>query len=537
VRRGDAWRTHGHGTIFSAAIRSGAYPERLVQRSPDGIHESLGAALEERVEALAAWVDEVDARLRAAELLTGDEKTAKELRRAIEAAAKHDPKLESRLTNRVDVLTDRLATLASTVSITSAALARKDGDVAALRREVDQSGAQLDAVRSELGRRASTGDVEKLRATLATLSTQRPEPSNDRLDRFGGKVEWLSERVDTLATTVATTAAGLAGREGELAALRQRLDEDAAQIAKALDGLREQPRDEDLGRRLELLEHGVATTANGLAGKDADIAALRQRIDEAYEKIGAVIADIQRAVVGVSAQVAALEELPQVSAQAAAHNDELEASIESMAEALRATTTRLETVEQGESSRGHMLEDLMARVRELKAARDSDREHVRESLEHLAAEIGERLDATVRDREVVEVDLSRVLDTWASDRSSLEARFEDVERRLARTAELDDLARRLDAVEHGAHGVFAPADGLPAGDGRFRLELRALELRLEQAEATAREGRDAVLAQLERIVARIEPHPRRRELHDESPPHDDSTPAGAEIVPFRGAEV
>jgi len=68
------------------------------------------------------------------------------------------------------------------------------------------------------------------------------------------------------------------------------------------------------------------------------------------------------------------------------------------------------------------------------------------------------------------------------------------------------------------------------------LELRALELRLEQAETTAREGRDAVLAQLERIASRIEPHPQRPEVHEDQR-HVDRTEAGAEIVPFRGAEV
>lgn len=483
-----------------------------MQSSPDGDRESLGAALEKRVQGLATWVDEIDARVRATELLTGDEKTAKELRRAIEAATKHDPKLESRLTNRVDVLADRLATLASTVSITSAALARKDGDVAALRRELEETGSQLAALRAELGRGVGAGELEKIRATLATLSTHRPEPSNDRLDRFGGKVEWLSERVDTLATTVATTAAGLAGREGELAALRQRLDEEAAQIAKTLSGLREQHRD-DLEGRLDLLEHGVATTAS-------ELAALRQRIDEAYGKIGTVIADVQRAVVGLSAQVATLEELPRVSPEATTRYADLEASMETMAEALSGITNRLETVEQDQSSRGDVLEDLMARLGELKDVRDADREHLRESV---AAE--------------VETDVGRVLDTWASDRSSLEARFEDVERRLARTEELGDLARRLDAVEHGAHGVFSPADDAVAGEGRFRLELRALELRLEQAEIAALEGRNALFTQLERLASRIEPDPQHREVHDEDPSHDDRTRAGAEIVPFRGAEV
>ena len=499
--------------------------------SPDGARENVEDALEERVQALAAWVDEIDVRVRAAELLTGDEKTAKELRRAIEAATKHDPKLESRLTNRVDVLADRFTTLASTVSITSAALARKDGDAAALRRKLDESGAQLDALRAELGRRATTSELEKIRTTLATLSTQRPEPSNDRLDRFGGKVEWLAERVDTLATTVATTAAGLAGREGELAALRQRLDEDAAQIAKTLSGLRDQHRD-DLGGRVDLLEHGVAATASELAGKDAELAAVRERIDEAYEKIGAVIADIQRAVVGLSAQVAALEDPPETTSRHA----ELEATVESMVEALSAFATRMEAVERDESGRSDLLDSLLARVGELTDARESDRASARESLEHLAAEIEEKL-AAERNRYVAEADLGRVLDTWASDRSSLEGRFEDVERRLARTDELDDLSRRLDAVEHGPHGVFSPADGPVTGDGRFRLELRALELRLEQAESAAFEGRDAVLAQLARMRLQAEAPLLRDEGDGDDPALEDPLPAGAEVVPFRGAEV
>ncbi len=207
-----------------------------------------------------------------------------------------------------------------------------------------------------------------------------------------------------------------------------------------------------------------------------------------------------------------------------------------MVEALSAFATRMETVERDESSRSDLLDSLLARVSELNDARESDRANVRESLEHLAVEIGEKL-AAERNRYVAEADLSRVLDTWASDRSSLEARFEDVERRLARTDELDDLSRRLDAVEHGPHGVFSPVDGPVPGDGRFRLELRALELRLEQAESAAFEGRDAVLAQLARMRSRVEPSPLHDEADGDDPVLENPLPAGAEVVPFRGAEV
>ena len=72
--------------------------------TPDSDGARQDEILADRVEALAAWIQEVDTRLRAAELTSGDQKTAKELRKAVEALAKHDPKLEDRLTNRVDVL-------------------------------------------------------------------------------------------------------------------------------------------------------------------------------------------------------------------------------------------------------------------------------------------------------------------------------------------------------------------------------------------------------------------------------------------------
>jgi len=85
---------------------------------PDSGGAREDEVLAERVESLAAWIQELDGRLGAAEATTSDPKTAKELRKAVEAVAKHDPKLEERLTNQVGVLKDRLAMLAETVSTT-----------------------------------------------------------------------------------------------------------------------------------------------------------------------------------------------------------------------------------------------------------------------------------------------------------------------------------------------------------------------------------------------------------------------------------
>ena len=69
------------------------------------------------------------------------------------------------------------------------------------------------------------------------------------------------------------------------------------------------------------------------------------------------------------------------------------------------------------------------------------------------------------------------------------------------------------------------------------MELRALELRMEHAEAAAREHREAVLMQLERLASRIEW--RLQRLEPERPTASDdhnNDPVGAQVVPIRGTD-
>lgn len=271
--------------------------------------ENGDGRLDERVEALATWVDEIAGRVRATELTNGDEKTAKELRRAIEAVAKHDPKLETRLTNRIDVLADRLGTLASAVSTTSAELARRDGELAALRRELAQGNARIQTVGGELGRAASAADIDRLDEAIAMLSADRPSrKAEDQTERLGGKVDYLTERVDTLGKTVAATAAGLAGREGELATLRQRLDERAKHFERALAELGQPSGAATLGGRLDALKGTLETVAGSFAQLENEMGAVRACIDEAHRQLGSTVTELQKSTAGLAAQVDALEE-------------------------------------------------------------------------------------------------------------------------------------------------------------------------------------------------------------------------------------
>jgi chromosome segregation ATPase len=182
----------------------------------------------ERVDALAVWIKELEAQLRASTAV-GDSKSLKELAKALEAWNKHDPKLEQRLTERVDVLADRFATLAGTVNVTATSLAGKDGDIASLRKALEEGNARIESVVRELRQSGSGSDVAELRRAVAELSSDRRLHSGDqRVDSISGEVDVLAQRLDTLSKTVSTTAAGLAGREGELVAMRTRLEESDA---------------------------------------------------------------------------------------------------------------------------------------------------------------------------------------------------------------------------------------------------------------------------------------------------------------------
>jgi len=267
-----------------------------------------------------------------------------------------------------------------------------------------------------------------------------------------------------------------------------------------------------------LLSGELATVTSAIADRESEVPALRARIDDAYAKASAVVSELQLSLAALLSRVGVLEDLPE----------------------------RLE-------ERFDLLEEL-----------------------------GMRLGLVEQRGEAPAEEIEKILDTWASDRSSLETRLDVIAAALTGTgsgrgiaggwdaevirlrvlvdglqmrlsaseeeiaalrsapdlaSRFDEITNRLVAIERSTHGVFASSNGPAAGDGRFRLELRALELRLEQEAATAHDGRDAFLVQLERMASRIEWRLQRLESKDADPPYDAPTPTGAKVVPFRSAEV
>lgn len=622
--------------------------------------ETGAGGLEERVEAPSSWVGEIAERVRATEVATGDEKTAKELRRALEAVAKHDPRLESRLTDRIDVLTDRLGTLASAVSTTSSELARRDGEIAALRRELERGGAQVQALGKEIAGGSAASEIEKLRRAVAALSVEHsPRKADEQVARLGGKVDYLTERVDTLAKTVAATAAGLAGRNGDLATLRQRLDERTKRLEQGLGELEQRP-ETGLASRLEVLEAEVRRSIAGLAAQNEANEALRGALAtslDAYAasqnsvltglvaRLDAVATDVESTSTGFAEKHAAndgkLVEVLTASAREAARTGELERRLaeltgrqeateqsladerhklaaevgrasSAVAERLSGVAGRLEKVElletadAAETARlsaawASKLEELVALEAQLRTIADSvaraalqtetaapalvqleerlytveqagvdaqaeiarmsafwttELEMVaakidaaanttdatsRDTQAELLAELNTRLDAIVHDRQAVAAQIAKASESEVAELRSLidgyRTRLAPIE--LQRPSppyvgsRLDELARRLDSIE----GV-GPEDDAESGpgEGRLRLELRALELRAERAEHVAGQDRDAMAAQLDRLAGQVESHFQELEPDPADSPHSEEA-GQAEVVPLRGAEA
>ncbi len=469
--------------------------------------------LVERVEAIAAWINDLDTRVRAAELATGDEKTARELRRAVEALSKHDPKLEKRLTNRVDVLADRLATLASTVSTTAAALARKDGEIASLRKELEEEEKRVEALARDRAKDGSAAEMEKLRAAVRAVQAERPARTSDaRLDGIGTKIDYLTERIDTLAKTVATTAAGLVGREGEIATLRQQLEGRSAEIERMAIELRRLQGDDGLAKRLDELRDAVDKATKGLEARESEAAALKARIDEAYSRVGTAFTELQGSIATVVARVGALEDLPDATEQA------LTAQAEEFDGRLDATHGRLDELATGVAAALGGLEEragesatLAQRIDEAGANVDVVVTELREALGRLPAPgtVDPEVEGRLAELASAVAATSQAL---AAIEASTAAYMEDTATRSAAVEQLvAAAAERVDAVEQSrdeaARQVRSELDALASGQAEAANAQQGIAPLLEEARARldALEGAHAAAtSEIVRVSAALE---------------------------------
>lgn len=226
-----------------------------------------------------------------------------------------------RVASRVDVLAERVDTLAQTVAATAASIAKKDGEIALIRRQLENEQQRLQDLVARASSETSSGELRALRERVSTLASERARTSDEgRLTKLDAKVALLGERMDTLATTVATTAAGLAGRDGEIAALRRRLDEQMPRAGAAAD--------QSLRTRVDDLGAAAASTSMRLESHSTQIAALRDALDARQDTLESALALLAERVEAVERERAALA--TSVAEAAAARWRELERTLDTL---------------------------------------------------------------------------------------------------------------------------------------------------------------------------------------------------------------
>lgn len=259
----------------------------------DGV---LGA----RIESLAAWIAEVEARVRTTELATTDEAAARELRLALEAIANHDPDLGAKLDDKVAVVTERLETLSAALATTASALAAKDGEIAELQRRLDEQEKRLELVAT--GRPSGSGDRNDLRRAIAELSARveaisegdaaRRRDLEELAARFSSSDEHLGTLADDLQKRLEEIASDArAPADDRFDALDARLtalersasqaEDSQAEIAQARTQL------EGLRMRLAAAERELAA----LSGSQRMV----DRIDEVARRLSAIEPGLERA--------------------------------------------------------------------------------------------------------------------------------------------------------------------------------------------------------------------------------------------------
>ena len=379
------------------------------------------------------------------------------------ASSKSDSKHEERFVARLDVLGERVDTLAATVATTASAMAKKDGEIASLRRELQLRDEQIQALaaRPQAPAAGDPRELQQLRATVAALWSERSTQGGSKLiDELTAKVGLLGQRLETLSTTVSTTAAGLAGRDGELATIRKRLetydgtpvggtptadpgiklqldelastatgtklrlDGQAAELESLKSQLAERqgPPADELRAMLTMLRTRVESLDGLRAGVTQE--ALDDRLTETDEALAGLSQRVDELTTGVESTTASLSDKEHELAALHRHFMESSSRIETIVDDLRealgafpdtdpdalaALTRRLDTTSAGATA-------LANRVERLEAA------HVDDLLTGLA----ERIDGLDGRVEAVAVEIKRAKTLWPVALRSLEARLDDV---------------------------------------------------------------------------------------------------------------
>jgi chromosome segregation ATPase len=469
-----------------------------------------------------------------------DQNALKELRRTIDALAKRDPKFEERVTNKVDVLADRVETVAKTVSTSSSAVAAKDGEFVQLRRELDVRLARVDAAVQAVGHGTDPAELVEIRRKLDDLSKiakqRMPRGLEGRIDELAAKFELVAQRVDSVSSTVSTTASGLAGRDGDVNALRRALEAEIGRIGAELAVLRratdpgavadlrhefKELADENarrlhssrqvigqvatkvdaLSERLDSFATSLSSTSDRVAATEQNVLALHAYLEESGGNVKALLGQHQQSLAALSIRVDGFEEAGGeitrvVDERVSATNDkiaDLRGRLDPLSAAVASTNERLDARDVALQTMERRFEDASSRINDLVSdlsqalAEFPDPSRVEQALTPRMDELADRT-ASLADH-VAEVETSLLEQRRTSNASSAE-----FERLVAEERETNEnLSERLDSL---SASLAATARKVSGADE----ELTALRAYVE--EAGGRLG--SLVAEQKQLLATLE---------------------------------
>ena len=402
------------------------------------------------------------------------------------SSSKSDSKQEVRFAARLDVLMERVDTLAATVATTASAIAKKDGEIASLRRDLQSRDETLQALVAQIrtasqtpegGPVVDTTELRSLRNAVAALTKEHAQ---------AGSAAQVAQRVGALELELASVKAQ-AGRhatepERPSEELRSMLATLRGQV-EALGGLRSGVSEEQLDRRI--------------AETDGTLTRLSERIDS-------LAGSIESATASLSDKEHELAALHRQSTEA---SDRIESIVDDIREALSALS------EVGSSS----VDELAARVERVESAASE----AAEAREHATGELARRIDVIDQRVATVATEVARAKTLWPVALRSLEARLDDAvshARRPEPPAGVDDEAATIDRDDE-------PSDHLLAG---LRDSLQAMEsVAAEMARAADTLGEPEDETATSELELELEPQP----VSEPS-----VATAGATIVPLRASE-
>ena len=458
------------------------------------------------------------------------------------------------LGSRVEQVTAGLDAVSSAATATAASVDAHEAELADVQRRFEEASERVEAMVAELRHvesslpaagpvdpafenrlEALAAQVDELTDALARVDADASLRSRDattatlELERL---LDAVTHRLSEIERAQSASAAELERFGGAFAEertwVRDQLDLLAAAVDEARPDQTVEPRLHELATRIETMEHGQHAVGVEVARIAAAWDAERDALKRELESVAAAVTP------DTGAHPAALDE------QAERLLSELSARLAEMEREGTSVAAEISRVESRWSAELGSLESKLAEVAGV-AANAAPAPDPRSE---------ERFEELLRRLDALELDLSRPSTGGPGDPdemrdlrvliNGLRMRIASSEKELAAMSgsgdvvpRLDDLSVRLGLLERAAAAV--PAHTPEPGDGRFLVEVRGLEQRMQGLESSAQENRDAVLTQFERLASRLQWRLQQLELETaDAAQAAPQAPQLGQVVPLRG---